>query len=88
MNFNFMLNKMQWRTLAQFVANLIGLATIVVAFAAGLILREVRFKDLRTRHAGDTMTGQAVRTRMMHSIFMLNDISGLGLESEFTYMHL
>ncbi len=30
-----------------YIANLIGLATIVGAFAAGLILKEVRFKDLR-----------------------------------------
>jgi Kef-type K+ transport system membrane component KefB len=30
-----------------YIANLIGLATIVGAFAAGLILREVRFKDLK-----------------------------------------
>ena len=29
-----------------YIANLIGLATIVGAFAAGLILREVRFRDL------------------------------------------
>ncbi len=33
--------------LLSYVANLIGLATIVGAFAAGLILREVRFKDLK-----------------------------------------
>jgi Kef-type K+ transport system membrane component KefB len=30
-----------------YIANLIGLATIVGAFAAGLILRKVRFKDLK-----------------------------------------
>jgi Kef-type K+ transport system membrane component KefB len=30
-----------------YIANLIGLATIVGAFAAGLILKEVRFKDLK-----------------------------------------
>ncbi|KHE92113.1 MAG: cation:proton antiporter [Candidatus Scalindua rubra] len=33
--------------LLSYTANLIGLATIVGAFAAGLILREVRFKDLK-----------------------------------------
>ncbi|ODS31675.1 MAG: Na+/H+ antiporter [Candidatus Scalindua rubra] len=33
--------------LLSYIANLIGLATIVGAFAAGLILREVRFKDLK-----------------------------------------
>ncbi|MHC4268472.1 MAG: cation:proton antiporter [Planctomycetota bacterium] len=33
--------------LLSYLANLIGLATIVGAFAAGLILREVRFKDLK-----------------------------------------
>jgi Kef-type K+ transport system membrane component KefB len=33
--------------LLSYVANLIGLATIVGAFAAGLILREIRFKDLK-----------------------------------------
>jgi Kef-type K+ transport system membrane component KefB len=33
--------------LLAYIANLIGLATIVGAFAAGLILREVRFKDLK-----------------------------------------
>jgi len=47
-----MLNKMQWRYLALLVANLIGLATIVGAFAAGLILREVRFKDLKGGEPG------------------------------------
>jgi len=33
--------------LLSYIADLIGLATIVGAFAAGLILREVRFKDLK-----------------------------------------
>ena len=33
--------------LLAYIANLIGLATIVGAFAAGLILREVRFRDLK-----------------------------------------
>ncbi len=33
--------------LLSYTANLIGLATIVGAFAAGLILREVRFRDLK-----------------------------------------
>jgi Kef-type K+ transport system membrane component KefB len=33
--------------LLSYIANLIGLATIVGAFAAGLILREVRFRDLK-----------------------------------------
>ncbi|MBS1257163.1 MAG: Na(+)/H(+)-K(+) antiporter GerN [Candidatus Scalindua arabica] len=33
--------------LLSYIANLIGLATIVGAFAAGLILREVRLKDLK-----------------------------------------
>jgi Kef-type K+ transport system membrane component KefB len=33
--------------LLAYIANLIGLATIVGAFAAGLILREARFKDLK-----------------------------------------
>ncbi len=33
--------------LLSYTANLIGLATIVGAFAAGLILKEVRFKDLK-----------------------------------------
>jgi Kef-type K+ transport system membrane component KefB len=33
--------------LLSYIANLIGLATIVGAFAAGLILREARFKDLK-----------------------------------------
>lgn len=33
--------------LLAYIANLIGMATIVGAFAAGLILREVRFKDLK-----------------------------------------
>ncbi len=38
--------------LLSYVANLIGLATIVGAFAAGLILREVRFRDLKGEEHG------------------------------------
>ena len=38
--------------LLSYTANLIGLATIVGAFAAGLILREVRFKDLKGAEHG------------------------------------